>query len=364
MWHGEEPRWMLPLIWISLSWIVIMRVIANSGMRGRNLNSDQLVPHYPVCFAIRPPVWRHSGWVGAAAFDLLIYGLTVYRIRELSRSLSRNSAALFQLRSFIWTSSTLYFAAAFCCDLACALTLQLHRNAILPSIPFFISQFCNTVIACRIVFHSDLFSEGKTGLLVIDPRYREASRARHDDRKQPSSHGHATGANGPKLSPAPGSADMMGKAAFYHTRYDPVDSPLAMHDDTELATLPGRQSGGDMPFELRAEQIFPGLYRQRSRSEDAARELRDEPAPRYTGLDDMQEESMFWPAHATEQEVLADDTNQAMSVSRPESALLRYHSGAVRRNNSSSTSAHMTQETTVEVECTSEDPLVYLSSRQ
>ncbi len=326
MWHGEEPRWMLPLVYSVLTWIIVMRVVGSSGMRGQNVPAALLVRHYPLCIPVRAPRWRHAGWYGAAVFDLLIYALTLYRMRELSRSLSRNSAALFQLRNFIWTSSTLYFAISFTSDVICASVLLFARNAVLPAIPLMLSQFCNTVIACRIVFHSDLFSEGKTGLLVIQQRYREASKNRESKKQS-----DGTTSGGQTHDDDTGLSE---KSAPEFSDTERVCSSWKPAHETSRGLQPSASDG--TPFEDHASLIFPTLMK-RSHSEDIKRERERQTSREHSNIDHPL---------AAQQEVLTETF--ADCVNRLESATLRRPPPARPRNDSYN-SACMTQETTVEV---------------
>ncbi len=182
LWLGEEPRWMLPTMIAGMVWMTVMRMISIIGFEGDILMPALRHPHYPMCYSDITRGWRFIGWAGSAVFDVLIYGLTLYRVRQLSVSLSRNSAAIIRLRNFVWSSSTIYFAVSFSTNLATTLSLLVTRDVILQQLPAVFSALINSVIACRIVFHSDLFSEGKTSLLVIDPRSRDESETRKRER--------------------------------------------------------------------------------------------------------------------------------------------------------------------------------------
>ena len=182
LWSTSAPRWFAPMLHTAVVIVSGCWLASVAGFHGDPVPDAMQIRHAPVCIAAPAPYWRVLGWSAAAVFDVIIYVLTLIKINELKHITlaTKDNDSIQRLRAFVFNSSTIYFVISFSCNVGCALILSFYRNMILQNIPILVSAMMNAIIACRVVFHSDLFSDGKTGLLVIDPLRRSASWRRRE----------------------------------------------------------------------------------------------------------------------------------------------------------------------------------------
>ncbi|KDN43422.1 hypothetical protein K437DRAFT_152418 [Tilletiaria anomala UBC 951] len=181
LWGGSGPQYLVPVLYAMMFVVSGCWIGSVAGFHGQAIPPMLQVRHGPVCMPAPAPYWRVLGWTAAAIFDVVLYVLTLIKVQQLRHFAAlQDNASIKTLRRFVFNSSTAYFLVSFSCNISCIFILSFYRNMILQNIPILVSAIMNAIIACRVVFHSDLFSDGKTGLLVIDPLRRSMSSRRRD----------------------------------------------------------------------------------------------------------------------------------------------------------------------------------------
>ncbi|CEH18633.1 hypothetical protein CBOM_05356 [Ceraceosorus bombacis] len=120
--------------------------------------------HYqPVCQPLPSPAFRVMGWGAAAGFDMIMYVVSTMLIS--SRLLSAFSP---KAKRFMHDTTTFLFLVSITANLSCFFTILFYKNLILANVPIPIQFVLNSVVATRIVLHTDVWMDrGKTGLLVL-----------------------------------------------------------------------------------------------------------------------------------------------------------------------------------------------------
>ncbi|PWN31530.1 uncharacterized protein FA14DRAFT_162539 [Meira miltonrushii] len=159
------------------------------GFKAAAVNQLIRQPFSGGCSPAPSPQWRAMGFGAAAIFDVVIL---VFSIRSVSRHSSEKFRPIYKAfrygisdrndtGGFIILSSTITFIISFPLNTICFFVTVFSKNLILSNIPIAIAALFNFMIATRLVFHSNQWSQGKSALLTMPATYKVHKRGGSND---------------------------------------------------------------------------------------------------------------------------------------------------------------------------------------
>lgn len=185
---NERKSVRIPIICV---WLIgcALWIASIPGFKATSVNKAFRQPYTTGCSPAPSPEWRAMGFGAAAVFDVVILVLS---IRSVSRHSSEKLRPIYKAfrygisdrndtGGFIILSSTITFIISFPLNTICFFVTIFSKNLILSNIPIAIASLFNFMIATRLVFHSNQWSQGKSALLTMPATYKVHRRGGSND---------------------------------------------------------------------------------------------------------------------------------------------------------------------------------------
>ena len=177
---SDRKRVRIPIVCV---WLIgcALWIASLPGFRAAPVSQLIRQPFSSGCSPAHSPTWRAMGFGASAVFDLIILILSLGSVSRHSSNKLRPIYKTFRYgisdrkdtAGFIILSSTITFLLSFSMNVICFFVTIFNKNVILSNIPVALAALFDFVIANRLVFHSHQWSQGKSGLLTMPPKYNE-----------------------------------------------------------------------------------------------------------------------------------------------------------------------------------------------
>lgn len=183
------------------------------------------------CSPAPSPEWRAMGFGAAAIFDIAVLILSIRSVSRHSQEKFRPIYKAFRYGisdrndtgGFIILSSTITFIISFPLNTICFFVTIFSKNLILSNIPIALTALFNFMIATRLVFHSNQWSQGKSALLTMPATYNvHRRRGSHDHDRGQSFNAIATAIAKRKVPNDPFDQFTIEQAIESHARMDAI----------------------------------------------------------------------------------------------------------------------------------------------